>query len=90
MSRPKYVHCPPEKAEGDIHYPGAEKPVPYNTFLAGPNGSHIHFWLDYPYHGEKLAKKLKAFATHFRDIVSCSYSGGEPSGYWAHQDMRPS
>lgn len=89
MSYPRRVECPVEKAEGDIHYPGVAVPVPYNTYLAGPDGVHLHIWLDVPYYGPKTARKIKAFATNFRDVVSASYSEGAPAGYWAHQDMRP-
>ena len=84
----KKVECPVEKAEGDIHVPGLKEPVPYNTWSAGPDGCHLHIWLDIPYYGAETARKIKAFATNFRDIVSASYSEGEPTSYWAHQDMK--
>lgn len=89
MTHPTRVHYPFEQAEGDVYYPGIENPIPYHTYLAGPNGVHIHFWINSPYHGQKLARKLKSFATNFNDIVSASYSGGKPTGYRAHRDMKP-
>lgn len=89
MSTITHVDPPAERAEGDIYYPSLQTPVPYHTFLVSDSGVHIHFWLKYPYHGAKLAKKLKAFASNFRDIVSVSYSEGKPIGYTSHEDMRP-
>lgn len=89
MTHPTRVEPPAEKAEGDIHYPGIPDPIPYNTYLAGPDGVHLHMWLPVPYYGGKTARKIKAFATNFNDVVSASYSGGKPTGYWAHQDMKP-
>lgn len=89
MTLPRRVSDPVDRAEGDVYYPGCEEPIAYNTFLAGPDGVHIHFWIHPPEHGAKMAKKLKSFASYFRDIVSCSYSDGRPSSYWAHNDMKP-
>lgn len=89
MSHPRRVECPLEKAEGDIHYPGLKAPVPYTTWLAGPDGCHLHIWLNIPYYDKETARKIKRFATNFNDVVSCSYSDGKPQGYWAHQDMKP-
>lgn len=87
MSHPRRVECPLEKAEGDIHHPDFPDPVPYNTFLAGRDGVHVHIWLGHQDSVEN-ARKLKSFATNFNDVVSCSYSSGQPQGYWAHQDMK--
>ena len=56
--------------------------VPYNTDLVNINGCRIHFWL-----GDMAtldrARHLRQAAERQRDIVSCTYSGGQPDGFWA-------
>lgn len=89
MTHPVRIKCPVKQAEGDVYHPSCPDPMPYCTDLAGPDGVHIHFWIDYPYYGQKFVRKLKAFASNFNDIVSVSWSDGQPAGYWTHQDMKP-
>lgn len=75
------------KAEGDCHG------LPYNTDLVNINGVNIHFWVKQDLVCPRgmlpplmLANAFRVAQGH-RDIVSASYSIGEPDGYWAHADI---
>lgn len=64
---------------------GTLKGVPYNSELASADGSHFHFWLgDTPDYVR--AKKLAEDMMWHRDVVSVSYSEGQPTKYWAHEN----
>ena len=86
---PQRIQCPEAKAEGNIllTHNGTEYVFPYDTQLAGPDGCHIHFWMGSYANVSGLALAARKEAQNYRDIVSCSYSIGEPQGFWAHQDM---
>ena len=60
--------------------------LPYNTELASSAGCSIHFWCGESFDEELLQKALHT-ARNNRDIVYALASLGEPTGFWAHQDM---
>lgn len=72
-----------EKAEGVC------KGLPYNTDLVSINGVNAHFWVGNRTESEReaaLAIAIPAIRNE-RDVVSVSWSEGEPAGFWAHQDI---
>lgn len=82
---PIQIPNPNTKAEGAIWLKG-EDPIPYDTELAGPDGVNIHFWIgDRPLNNETkdIISRAGKLARAHRDVVSISYSKGEPEGYWA-------
>ena len=89
MSRiPKRIQNPEVRAEGDIYVPGYDEPVPYNTQLADPDGVALHLWMGVRGQDSALRAAAVRVANYHRDIVQVTYSIGQPSGYWTHQDMR--
>lgn len=80
--KPRRIDNPEEKAEGlCLGYP-------YNTDLVNANGVCIHFWLGEDASPE-LAERLLKCAKGARDIVGCTWSDGEPVGFWAHEHIGP-
>lgn len=60
--------------------------LPYDTELAGSAGCSIVFWCGEAYDDDKLQAAVKA-ARRERDIVYAIASLGQPSAFWAHQDI---
>lgn len=90
MSRtPVRIECPEAKAEGDIYinFKGESYRFPFDTQLTGPDGCAIHFWMGKHANVSGLALAARKQADDWRDIVECTYSIGDPEGYWAHQDI---
>lgn len=73
------IDNPQVKAEGTM------RGVPYDTQLLNADGCVIHFWLGDDCTPER-AEKLRRYATGIRDIVGCTYSDGEPTGFWAQEN----
>lgn len=86
MRSPREVPCPVAKAEGDIAAEGIDA-VPYDTSTVNSRGCHVHLWLGRREATAGLLKTLTAIARANRDVVSISYSTGEPTGYWARTRM---
>jgi hypothetical protein len=63
--------------------------IPYNTELASSNGVSIHFWMGNlnDKEAKALAEKALMIARRNRDVVSASWSHGDPTSFWANQDM---
>lgn len=59
--------------------------VPYNSEIASADGSHFHFWLGNDPDYKRAVKLAKAMTWH-RDVVSASYSDGQPTKFWAHEN----
>lgn len=76
------VACPAMKAEG--HALG----YPYDTELVNINGVEIHFWLRGDPPSPALLDKLERMARRNRDVVRMTFSDGEPTGFWANQDLK--
>lgn len=90
MSRtPVRIDCPDAKAEGTLRLVWKDQTylIPYDTNLAGPDGCAIHFWLGENSNISGLALAARREADNNRDIVECTYSSGEPSGFWARQRL---
>lgn len=60
--------------------------LPYTTELVNINGVRIHFWCGAEF-DEELISRAITVARSERDIVAVSCSLGEPSGFWAHEDL---
>lgn len=60
--------------------------LPYDTQLASSAGCSIHFWVGDTYDAE-LMKKAIHVACNTRDIVFATWSHGQPTSFWANQDM---
>ena len=75
------IACPVDKAEGDC------AGYPYNTELASINGVRVHLWMRGDADDRAKVDTLAAIMCAERDVVRVSYSDGEPTGYWAHQDV---
>lgn len=58
----------------------------YNTELAGPGGVSICFWYGDTYDEAKLQLALHK-ARNARDVVRALASPGQPTSFWAHQDI---
>jgi hypothetical protein len=80
VSMASRIECPQIKAEGTMDG------VPYDTRLANREGPAIHFWLGDQPSGER-AEELCRYAAKHRDVVTCTYSDGEPTGYWAQNNF---
>lgn len=78
--RIRHIDIPTEKAEGKC------RDFPYNTNLVSAEGVQIHFWVGAKYDVDQVADALSR-ARNARDIVSATWSFGEPSGYWTNQDI---
>lgn len=78
--RIRLVDNPKTKAEGLCNG------LPYDTQLVNINGVNIHFWVSDPYDSMQLPAALSK-AINERDIVSATWSLGEPTGFWAHQNI---
>lgn len=74
---------PVVRAEGDC------VDLPYNTVLVSSAGVNIHFWVGDDPMGPDTTQVHSALrkARGARDIVSCTWSTGQPGGYWAHHDI---
>ena len=63
---------------------------PYDTQLASSAGVSIHLWVkgnvDSPHLRQSLQKALSAAMRH-RDIVSATWSFGEPTKFWCNNDI---
>lgn len=70
-----------DRAEGRCHG------LPYSTELASSQGCSIHFWVGDNYDADLVSKALDA-ARGSRDIVYASWSLGQPTGFWANQDIK--
>lgn len=64
--------------------------LPYTTATYNKDGCAIHFWIP----GRMLLAHIKPAldlalhkAMNARDIIMASWSLGEPSGFWAHEDI---
>ena len=60
--------------------------LPYDTQLASSAGCAIHFWVGET-HNPELLKKAVSVARNHRDIVYATWSHGEPTSFWANEDM---
>lgn len=60
--------------------------LPYNTELASIAGCSIHFWCDEAFDDDLLQEALEK-ARRNRDIIYASASLGQPTKFWAHQDI---
>lgn len=60
--------------------------LPYSTELVSAEGCSIHFWCGDSF-DEVLLKKALRTACNNRDIVRAIASLGQPTGFWARQDM---
>lgn len=59
--------------------------LPYTTDTYNKDGCIIHFWF-----GDGVTKPpgiALRKAMNARDIVRATWSFGEPTGFWAHQDI---
>ena len=60
--------------------------LPYTTATYNKDGCTIHFWVgDCPLAVDVDTALRKAM--NARDIIMASWSFGEPSGFWAHEDI---
>lgn len=59
---------------------------PYNTELASSAGVSICFWYGDTYDEERLQRALHK-ARNARDVVMALASPGQPTGFWAHQNI---
>ena len=76
---PVYVPFVAErKAEGTLNG------VPFDTWIAGSQGCGVHFWLGSA-PSKQLANELRRAMTNFRDVIECTYSSGQPAGFWANE-----
>ena len=75
-----------EKYEGRAE--GLCAGLPYDTELAGSDGVSIIFWCGDSFNEEALQKALH-HARNARDVVQAVASLGQPSSFWAHQDIEP-
>jgi hypothetical protein len=81
MPHDRRIECPLESAEGKI------LGFPYDTQLVSIDGVTMHIWFgDTPITDELLAK-VKTAANNQRDVVSFTYSTGEPTKFWANEDI---
>lgn len=85
MQRARKVEAPESSAEGDIEFGGHS--FPYSTDLVSSQGCHVHIWMRTHIDNPTMIQQALAVAKHNRDVVSASYSAGEPEDYWAHQRM---
>lgn len=83
---PIRITNPDCKAEGSIHLKDAS-PIPYGTDLAGPDGVHIHLWMGKRNQDKALLYRAIRLAKAHKDIVSVSYSAGEPTGFWTGMNI---
>lgn len=83
---PIRIPNPEVKAEGSIHVSG-EDPIPYDTQLVGPDGVNIHLWMGKRDQDKGLIYRALRLARVHRDIVSATYSTGEPTGFWTGSDI---
>ena len=62
---------------------------PYDTQLVSSAGVSIHFWVGLvgPEYASEAVNNALAVARRHRDIVSVTWSPGQPTGFWANQDM---
>lgn len=75
------ISCVEDKAEGTC------AGVPFNTELVNIDGVNVHFWIggiDPVNVPTRLAEAINV-ARDTRDVVSITYSDGEPTGHWAHE-----
>lgn len=81
--QPRLIKCPQVKAEGTC------LGFAYDTQLINKDGVCIHFWLrSTPTNiARETAGNLLREARNARDIVGCTYSDGDPLGYWAHENI---
>lgn len=64
--------------------------LPYTTDTYNINGCAIHFWVPDCTLLARIKSKLDTTlrkAMNARDIVRATWSFGEPTGFWAHQDI---
>lgn len=73
------------KAEGRIkvRFDGVERMVPFDTTTFSVSGCHAHVWLGHDADNKDLVDAALKAMCEARDVVSFSYSPGEPSGFWA-------
>lgn len=60
--------------------------LPYNTEQASSAGVSILFWCGDAFDEALLQKALRT-ARNNRDVVGAVASLGQPTGFWAHEDM---
>lgn len=75
------IECLKNKAEGTI---GG---FPYNTKLVSSQGVHFHIWIGDVELPEGLLEALTRTASNHRDVVRMTYSNGQPTGFWAHENF---
>lgn len=78
--RIRQVEIHEDKAEGDCCG------FPYNTDLVSSAGVNIHFWVG-GMHVEEILQEALGVARGNRDIVSATWSFGQPTQYWCHSDI---
>lgn len=81
MPHMRRIDCPEAKAEGliDGH--------PYDTQLVSINGVAFHIWLGDKTPTRAALQRLERIARYNRDVVYMTFSDGQPTGFWAQQDM---
>lgn len=81
----RHVEHRQDRAEGDIVL--FDRRIPYTTDLISINGIRLHLWLGDTPATPDLLRRLESVGRRHRDVVSCAYCSGQPTGYWARQDM---
>ena len=74
----RQIEMPERKAEG--YFRG----VPYDTFLSGPEGCSVHFWMGNDPSLER-ARQLAMLMTNHIDVIGCTFSTGQPSGFFTNK-----
>jgi len=75
------IECVTDRAEGLCCG------FPYNTEIVSINGVWFHVWLGHAAPTQQLLRALEIAARRQRDIVRLTYSAGQPTGFWAHQNF---
>ena len=60
--------------------------LPYATDLVSSDGCSIHFWCGDAFDEVLLNEALRK-ARNARDVIKATASLGQPTGFWAHQDI---
>lgn len=88
MSRiPRRIACPEARAEGAIFTSNNVATIPYDTDIVSADGCAIHLWMGERANDMALVREALRIAHRHRDIVQATYSGGNPTGYWASSTM---
>lgn len=61
--------------------------LPYNTEVINGNGTEFHIWIGNRTMDVHLCARLTGVARAHRDVVRFTYCEGEPTGFWANEDI---